>query len=111
MPVFRAEDTRIVRGDTFLESFQIGVSVGVSDNVVFLVKLSKADADSEAVLQVDSDNGLLLVNGASAADPALAAVTVVSVVGTVDVTIDPSITAQLESGYGHCYFDFRIVKP
>jgi hypothetical protein len=55
---------------------------------------SSPDADS--ILFVDSDTGLLYVNGVAAADPSLGTLAYVGT--TLTVTLGPSITAQLPPG-------------
>ena len=52
--------------------------------------------DADSVVFIDSDTGLLYVNGVAAADPTLGSLAYVGT--TLTVTLDPTITAQLSPG-------------
>lgn len=56
----------ITRGDTFSAAITGMGSIASYANVWFTIKRATSDADSEAIVQIDTDTGLLTVNGASA---------------------------------------------
>ncbi len=65
----------------------------------FAFKRSMSDEDDEAYLLIDSDTGLLIVNGAAAANPAKASLAYVGT--TLTVTVDEDITALMpDQGWG-----------
>ena len=67
-----------------------------SNQIQFAIKKTVGNEDSEALLFVDTDTGLLIVNGAAATDATQASLTYTGTTLTIDV--DAEITALLPVG-------------
>ena len=86
---------RLIQGDTWSQVFSIA-SAG-ADRVVISVKRQATDTDSESVLLVDSDTGILVLNGASSgftADDGSVAFDASSVTLTVESNVTIEIPAD-----------------
>jgi predicted DNA-binding ArsR family transcriptional regulator len=80
-----------IRGNSW--SIEItGVTLD-SNKQQFMLKKSSGSSDDNAVLFIDSETGLLTVNGVTATDATKASLSYVGT--TLTVTVDASITAQL----------------
>lgn len=112
MPIYpQKQGIYIERGDTYIEQFNLGVDV-TGKQIVFTLKASKYVADSAARVQVTSDQGLVILLGAVAADPTQANIVVNSLqAGTVTLTIEAAVTTLLESEDGNWYYDFQVIEP
>lgn len=94
----------IVRGDTVSIAIAgLGDLTGNS-KVWFTAKTNQTDADTAAILQVEKTAGLIYLNGAAAATPTNASLSV-DVIGTGDITITlkPALTAALSPVNGLLY--------
>lgn len=99
-------DLNIRRGDTWDYTWS-NLSVSDVSKAQFTVKTSKSHADTAAILQVDSDTGLLYVSGAAASDATKGSVALTA--STIQVIIDASITAGLTATKS-LYWDLQVIR-
>ena len=83
-----------VRGDTW--SIEITDLTLDSNKQQFAIKNSASDTDAEALLLVDSDTGLLYLNGSSDVTAGNATLSLAGT--TLTLTVAASVTAQLDRG-------------
>ena len=83
---------RLIQGDTWSQVFSIA-SAG-ADRVVISVKRQAADTDSESVLLVDSDTGILVLNGANSGFTAGDG-SVAFDASTVTLTVESNVTIDI----------------
>lgn len=100
----------IVRGDTLdLDIAGLG-DISGRDNLFFTVKVSLEDDDTESIIQIDEDNGLLYLEGAAAAVAANGSITVTDAAAG-DITI---VLAAAESDdltpRGGLYYDIQMIS-
>lgn len=83
-----------------------------AERAVLTVKNNLGADDSEALLQIDSDDGLTILNGVAVEDGSAATITFDSDAETVDFHINDDVTANLPismgSGY---YYDVKFFYP
>ncbi|MCB0251710.1 MAG: hypothetical protein KDI07_24290, partial [Anaerolineae bacterium] len=91
------------RGNTWTISATIGAITGYT-SLWFTVKHSQDDADSDAILQIKlnssgSDDDLIYVNGATASDSTLGAITVSDAsTGAIIIAVDETVTDDMPAG-------------
>jgi hypothetical protein len=83
---------RLIQGDTWSQVFSIA-SAG-ADRVAISVKRQAADTDSESVLLVDSDTGILVLNGANSGFTAGDG-SVAFDASTVTLTVESNVTIDI----------------
>ncbi len=89
-------DLSIRRGDTFTATLTGLGSVASRSNLWFTLKDMNRDADSAAIVQIDENNGLLFINGKTAATTANGSITVDDEdAGDLTITIKPAETEDL----------------
>lgn len=93
----------IRRGDTFSYT-RSSLDFTDADKVWFTVKTAVGHTDSQAILQVNSEDGLVYINGEDAEDDTLGSVSFTD--NDVTVIIDEEVTACL-SVAGGLYFDIQ----
>ena len=101
------------RGNTWTINATIGAITGYT-SLWFTVKHSQDDADSDAILQIKlnstgSDDDLLYVNGATASDSTLGAITVSDAsTGAIIIAVDETITQYLPPA--GLYYDIQVLN-
>jgi len=96
----------ITRGDTLSASFVNVGSVSGYANIWFTVKRDRETADSAALVQIDTDTGLLYANGV-AASAASGSITVDDApTGDLTIALAATVTATLPVGTGY-YYDIQ----
>ena len=101
------------RGDSWSISLTIGAITGYT-SLWFTVKHSQDDADSDAILQIKlnssgSDDDLLYVNGATASDSTLGAITVSDAsTGAIIIAVDETVTDDMPAGA--FYYDVQVLN-
>lgn len=104
-------DIKIVRGDTYEETFYLSEDL-TSKSVIFTLKRSKSDADADALVQIVRGTGLVILNGSTSVIAGDASIpTVDDLRGICQVRIEAAATAELSSGYGYCYWDIQVIEP
>lgn len=97
----------IRRGDSWTQAFTLGDITGY-DNIWFTVKKSHSDTDVQAVIQIDSDTGMIRLNGA-AATALDGSITVTNVAtGLISVAIKYGATEDLRCLSG-LYYDIQVL--
>lgn len=97
----------IRRGDTFSATLT-GIDVSGTPKLYWTVKRDTGDADSAAVLQVDTATGLLTVNGAAYATSGHGAIVIASAT-SITLTLDEAATALLSPVTGLVYDVQKVV--
>ena len=101
------------RGNTWTISATIGAITGYT-SLWFTVKHSQDDADSDAILQIKlnssgSDDDLIYVNGATASDSTLGAITVIDAsTGAIIIAVDETVTDDMPAGA--FYYDVQVLN-
>ena len=101
------------RGNTWTINATIGAITGYT-SLWFTVKHSQDDADSDAILQIKlnstgSDDDLLYVNGATASDSTLGAITVIDAsTGAIIIAVDETVTDDMPAGA--FYYDVQVLN-
>jgi DNA-binding transcriptional regulator YhcF (GntR family) len=103
-----------VRGDMVTYVFEDITDLATftgSDIAYFTLKKNYQDLDSEAILQIDSDTGLLILNGqkVAVASNAKAELTVDVAAETITLEIDADISKQLPYSTSDYYYDVELV--
>jgi len=102
-------DVTIIRGDTLILQFEGIGDISTRDNIWFTVKSDKDDADTAADVQCDEDTGLLYINGAAAAVPGNATITVTdAVVGDLTVRIEAIEMAKITT-CSRNWYDLQVL--
>jgi len=98
----------IVRGDTMSQAVTgLGTLTGYT-NLWFTVKAGKGVADSDSLIQIDKDNGLLYVNGSAAETAANGSITVDDAsAGDITIALDEVESAKLSS-FTAAYYDVQM---
>ena len=101
-------DLSLHRGDTFSASLTDLGSIAARDNLWFTIKRTKDDVDTSAIIMIDTDTGLLYVNGA-AGTAAQGSITVDDEDdGDISITIDEAVTATL-AGVSDVFYDVQML--
>jgi len=101
--VLTAIGMTVHRGDTFTRTWN-NLSLSDADKIWFTLKTQKADADSDALVQIDLATGLLYAHGEAAEDATQGAISNTDT--SVTVVIDKAITAGLAPA-GAVYYDIQ----
>jgi hypothetical protein len=92
-------DITALRGDTFTVSLTGLGNISTRSSLALVVKASKNDSDTAAVLYVSEADGLTLVNGAAYTTPAHGVITVTdATAGNITLTIHATAMALLSPG-------------
>lgn len=98
----------ILRGDALSLSLTGLGAIGAGDALWFTVKNRPDAPDSQALIQIDRDTGLLYLNGAADSQPGLGAITVSdAVAGDVTIALDSGKTALLPVTPPGARWDFQ----
>jgi len=89
------------RGDTWTLSFEDLGNITNYTNVWLTVKSSLEDTDAQAVLQVDTDTGLLRINGASGTASEASITVSDATAGDVSITVEETTTDDIAPGIYH----------
>ena len=101
------------RGNSWAINATIGAITGYT-SLWFTIKHSKDDADSDAILQIKknasgSDDDLIYVNGATASDSTLGAITVSDAsTGAIIIAVDETVTDDMPAGA--FYYDVQVLN-
>jgi len=104
-------DLDCFRGDTFEYAFT-GLDFTDYEKVYFTVKENYRDLDSEAIIQISSASGLVILNGASGSvsGSSSASITIDSGSTVATVHIKASVTDELEYNVDNYFYDLQMVK-
>ena len=100
----------IKRGDSLSASLtDIGALTGYT-TIWFTVKDKLSDPDTASIIQIDTDTGLLYVNGGAAANAANGAITVDdAATGDITITLQEAETDDLIPAHG-LYYDVQVLN-
>ena len=103
-------DLTIKRGDSLSASITgLGALTGYT-TIWFTVKNQMSDADSESIIQIDTDTGLVYLNAEAAANAANGSITIDdAVAGDITITLDESETDDLVPHRG-LYYDVQMLN-
>ena len=103
-------DITIKRGDSLSASITgLGTLTGYT-TIWFTVKTEMSDADSDSIIQIDTDTGLVYLNGAAASVAANGSITVDdAVAGDITIALDESETDDLAPHRG-LYYDVQMLN-
>lgn len=102
----------LTSGDTYSQTFKSLGSLEASsvDEILFVMKSSKSDADSASQVMVSSVNGLTVAGGSVAADSTRASIVVDDeVAGDITVTVHSDVTVLVGSSV--LYTMIKLLKP
>lgn len=103
------EPVLLIKGDTFSYSFQ-NIDLEGFTKLYFTLKKNYKDEDCDSIIQIDSEDGILYLNGQKKTVGTGATITGNESTSIVTLTITPSITKQFAYSINQYYFDVQVIK-